>query len=92
MSKLGKNDGMIAMCRSLMKIKYLKCRAVPNYPVETTYVHLYPNFIFLFLYILFLLPLTFDVVSIMGSVHHRHLLNTYLSAFAGVGAGSSERV
>lgn len=80
------------MCRRLMKIKYLKCRAVPNYPIETKYVHLCSNFIFLSLYILFLLilSLTFDVVSIVDFVHYGHLLNMYLSAFAGVGAGSSE--
>jgi len=76
-----------------MKIKYRKCTAVSNYLVQTKSVLLHSNFIFLSLSILFpLLPaLTFDVIYIMDFVHHRHLLNMVLSAFAGVGTGSSER-
>lgn len=71
-----------------MKIKYLKCSAVSNNPIETESVLLYSNFFFLSLYIhlLLLLALTFDVMYIMGFVHHRHL-NMYLSALAGVGTG-----
>lgn len=73
-----------------MKIKYLKCTAVSNYPIDTKSVLLHSNFIFLSLSILhlLLLALTFDVIYITDFVHHGHLLNTYLSA--GVGAGSSE--
>lgn len=76
-----------------MKIKYLKRTAVSNYPIETKSVLLHSNFIFLSLSILFLLllALTFDAIYIVDFVHHRHLLNTDLSAFAGVGTGSSER-
>lgn len=76
-----------------MKIKYLKRTAVSNYPTETKSVLLHSNFIFLSLSILFLLllALTFDAIYIVDFVHHRHLLNTDLSAFAGVGTGSSER-
>lgn len=76
------------MGRSLMKIKYLNCSAASNNPKETESVLLYSNFFFLSLYIhlLLLLALTFDVIYIMDFVHHRHLLNMYLSALAGVGA------
>lgn len=76
-----------------MKIKYLKCTAVSNYPIETKSVLLHSNFIFLSPSILFLLllALTFDVIYITDFVHHRHLLTTYPSAFAGVGTGSPER-
>lgn len=77
------------MCRSLMKIKYLKCTDVSKNPIETESVLLHSNFIFLSLYIHFflLLAVTFDVIYIMDFVHHRHLLNMYLSALAGVGTG-----
>lgn len=72
-----------------MEIKYLKCSAVSNNPIETESVLLYSNFFFLSLYVhlLLLLALTFDVIYIMGFVHHRHLLNMHLSALAGVGTG-----
>lgn len=75
-----------------MKIKYLNCSAASNNPKETESVLLYSNFFFLSLYIhlLLLLALTFDVIYVMDFVHHRHLLNMYLSALAGVGAVFSE--
>lgn len=81
------------MWRSLMKIKYLKCTAVSNYLIETKSVLLHSNAIFLSFSILLplLLALSFDVIYIMDFVHRRYLLNAYVSAFAGVGTGFSEK-
>lgn len=81
------------MWRSLMKIKYLKCTAVSNYLIETKSVLLHSNAIFLSfsILLLLLLALSFDVIYIMDFVHRRYFLNAYVSAFAGVGTGFSEK-